>query len=438
MIAVTQISLQKIFLDRRRPAVGDGRAHRSSGFGSNVTYIVGSVATRIGVRPTSGSSPGGVGARSSHAGPPAGCRGPCPVRRALPDCDLAPSGFCACLGQGRTGDVWKAKRTEPCVEIVALKILNPALAALPWRLAQFRREAERGARMAGPSLLPVFEFGEVEGCVYMAMPFVEGTTLQEVIRQRRARLKGEDFVPVHRLIGLDDDAYLRSAVRIMAHAARRSAMSMRTGSSTGTSSRRTSSSTPIGPHGVYLCDLGLGRDLEVATPEQMRDGAGTPMYMAPERLLRAPADEVLCDLYSLGVTLFETFTLGRPFHPPDGMPLACLSAYLAHAEPRRPADVRPGIPPDLALLVQKAMSRHPRRSVQLRPGAGRRPRPFPRPLELPTARAVAARPPFASRSRPAWAEPAENPDVRRPSGLIGAVPGDRLDWSRFTPQARHS
>src|SRR3954466_15965920 len=59
MIAVTQISLQKIFLDRRRPAVGDASA--SSGFGSNVTYVVGSVAPRIGVRPPSGSSPRGGG-----------------------------------------------------------------------------------------------------------------------------------------------------------------------------------------------------------------------------------------------------------------------------------------------------------------------------------------------------------------------------------------
>ena len=138
----------------------------------------------------------------------------------------------------------------------------------------------------------------------------------------------------------------------------------------------------------------------MATPEQMRDGAGTPMYMAPERLLRAPADEVLCDIYSLGVTLFETFTLGRPFCPPDGMPMACLAAYLAHAEPRRPADVRPGIPPDLALLVQKAMSRDPGRSAQLRPGARRRPRSLPRPLELPH-RAVVQRhcPPSPRRAR---------------------------------------
>ena len=60
--------------------------------------------------------------------------------------------------------------------------------------------------------------------------------------------------------------------------------------------------------GVYLCDFGLGRDLDVATSEQMRDGAGTPIYMAPERLLMFAADEIKCDIYSMGVTLFEALT----------------------------------------------------------------------------------------------------------------------------------
>ena len=111
---------------------------------------------------------------------------------------------------------------------------------------------------------------------------------------------------------------------------------------------------------MYLCDLGLGRDLEVATIEQMRDGAGTPMYMAPERLLRAPADEILCDLYSLGVTLFETLTLDRPFAVPEGLPLACLSAHLASAAPRRPRQINPEIPAVLETVILRAMARNPR------------------------------------------------------------------------------
>ncbi len=112
-------------------------------------------------------------------------------------------------------------------------------------------------------------------------------------------------------------------------------------------------------YGVYLCDLGLGRDLEIATSEQMRDGAGTPMYMAPERLLRAPANEILCDLYSLGVTLFETVTLGRPFDTLGDIPLACLPTKLANARPRPPREVKPDLPVELGDIILKAMSRSP-------------------------------------------------------------------------------
>ena len=98
------------------------------------------------------------------------------------------------------------------------------------------------------------------------------------------------------------------------------------------------------PEGVYLCDFGLGRDLEIATPQQMRDGAGTPMYMAPERLLRATADEIKCDIYSMGVTLFEALTLSRPFQVPEHVTFSALPAYLAGAQPRRPGEIQRGSP----------------------------------------------------------------------------------------------
>ena len=89
---------------------------------------------------------------------------------------------------------------------------------------------------------------------------------------------------------------------------------------------------------VYLCDFGLGRDLEIATIEQMRDGAGTPMYMAPERLLRIPADEVRCDIYSMGATLFEALTLERPIEIHDYVTFQALPTFLATAPVRRPSD----------------------------------------------------------------------------------------------------
>ena len=113
------------------------------------------------------------------------------------------------------------------------------------------------------------------------------------------------------------------------------------------------------PCGVFLCDLGLGRDLEVATAEQMRDGAGTPMYMAPERLLRIQADEVLCDLYAMGVTMFESFTLARPFQTPPDLHASLLPSFLASSKPRRPRQINPEIPNELETIIMKGMARQP-------------------------------------------------------------------------------
>ena len=262
-------------------------------------------------------------------------------------------------GRGAQGDVWKARRLEPYLDIVALKVLSPALARQPHRLAQFRREAERGARLVGPSLLQVFEFGEIDGFPYMTMPLVEGTTLQQVIKRRQTYLKGEAVDLVHRLIAMDEELYLPTAVRVMSNAAR--ALGLVHACRVAHRDVKPANILLDGHHacGVYLCDLGLGRDLEIATSEQMRDGAGTPMYMAPERLLKAPANEILCDLYSLGVTLFETLTLGRPFDTAGELPLACLSAKLATAVPKQPRKLKPDLPVDLEAIILKAMSRNP-------------------------------------------------------------------------------
>ncbi len=79
------------------------------------------------------------------------------------------------LGRGAEGDVWKAVRLETATELVALKILKPSLASNPARKAQFRREAERGTGLVGPSLLTVHELNEIDGYHFMTLPYVEAT-----------------------------------------------------------------------------------------------------------------------------------------------------------------------------------------------------------------------------------------------------------------------
>jgi serine/threonine-protein kinase len=349
MIALTRIRSQRFFGERRRPQIGI--VEGPSGFGSDVTYVVGPASTQLSAR--SPVEPGVVADSRDQA--------PLPELSLQSGRKIGPFRLIRRLGQGAQGEVWKAKRMEPRVEIVALKVLNPTLARLPNRLAQFRREAERGARLGGPSLLHVFEFGEVDGFSYMAMPLVEGTTLHHVIKGRQAFLRGEDLEPVHRLVTMGEAEYLKNTARIMAKAGRALAQ-VHAGKVVHRDIKPANILLDYDRGcGVYLCDLGLGRDLEVATSEQMRDGAGTPMYMAPERLLKAPADEILCDIYSIGVTLFEVMTLDRPFQPPEGMPLSCLSVYLASTEPRLPSALKPGLPGELERIILKAIAREPAR-----------------------------------------------------------------------------
>jgi eukaryotic-like serine/threonine-protein kinase len=111
--------------------------------------------------------------------------------------------------------------------------------------------------------------------------------------------------------------------------------------------------------GVFLCDFGLSRDLDVATPEQLRDGAGTPLYMPPERLLRHEADEIRCDVYALGATLYEAVTLVPPVQVPESLPWPAWTTYLASTTPALPRSIRPGLPDALEAIILRAMAHDP-------------------------------------------------------------------------------
>ncbi len=275
--------------------------------------------------------------------------------------ELGPYVLLERLGRGAQGDVWKAARLDARGDLVALKIMKPELKNNPGRMAQFRREAERGIRLTGPGLLKVYELGEADGHIFMAMPYVAGTPLHEVIFCRRGYLAGDDTEVNHAFAAMNCDEYRGGMIRLFSRVARALARVH----------DHCIAHRDIKPANIlldnrnvgeaYLCDFGLGRDLEIATVEQMRDGAGTPMYMAPERLLKLAADEVKGDIYSLGVTLFEALTLDRPFVVPDGLSPPALAPYLASAPARAPAQISPGFPVELETIVMKAMAPEPGR-----------------------------------------------------------------------------
>lgn len=262
------------------------------------------------------------------------------------------------IGEGGQGEVWRAVPVDAVRRDVALKVLPAAMAADPRRRAQFRREAERGTRLAGPALLPTYEFGEVDGAIFMAMPFIDGCTLAAVLAQRRARLTGDEENWSHALVSEPDPEYRRAVVRLLAQVARGLAAAHRS-QVAHCDVKPANILLDRRSDRVFLCDFGLGRDLDVVTTAQLRDGAGTLLYMAPERLLRRNTDEVRCDIYSLGVTLFEALTLLRPLEVPSMLSTPSWATYLASAEPPRPREVRYDLPAALEAIILRAMEREP-------------------------------------------------------------------------------
>lgn len=345
MFAMTQARLQRD-VPNPRFHLRDATDSRSA-CSSNTTCLVSSLATRMVAASADQENPGGRPA-------------PRPALPSLkPGASLGPFLLERLLGQGAQGEVWKAVRRGPDRKVVALKVLGPLLAKQPHRLAQFRREAERGARLRGPALLRVLGFDESQGLPYMVMPYVRGVSLLQVIRARLARRRGEAQQIAHPLISAEEALYQLMTCRIMVTTARALG---RLHASRIVHRDIKPANILLDGHsaaGVYLCDLGLGRDLEFATAEQMRDGAGTPMYMPPERLLRARADEILCDLYAMGVTLFEALTLARPFQIPIDLHAGLLSSFLANAAPRRPRRLNPSLPAELEDVIMKAMAHEP-------------------------------------------------------------------------------
>jgi serine/threonine-protein kinase len=270
------------------------------------------------------------------------------------------------LGRGCQGDVWRAVPDDggrsPSAPEVALKLLPPSLARDPRRLAQFRREAERRARLAVPSVLPTSEYGESDGIRFMAMPLVDGCSLADVIawKRRGAGPLREMINPRHPLADAVGRAYLRGVVHVLAQVAR-----TLDHVHTARVVHRDIKPANIlldrhcGP-GVFLCDFGLARDLDVATPEQLRDGAGTPLYMAPERLLRHFANEILCDIYAVGATLYEAVTLVPPVPIPESLPWTSWTSYLATAQPVPPRCLRPEIPEVLEAIILRCVAHAPK------------------------------------------------------------------------------
>lgn len=235
------------------------------------------------------------------------------------------------VGEGGMATVYKAFQAS-MDRYVALKILPEHYARDGKFVERFIREARTIARLEHQNILPVYDFGEENGITYMAMRFMEGGTLKEVLSS--ARLTYDDIS--HILGGICaalDYAHRHGVVHRDVKPA--NVMIDREG-------------------GVYLTDFGIAKVLE-GTSELTATGAaiGTPAYMAPEQSMGMDVD-ARTDIYAVGVILYELLT-GTPPYRAD-TPMAVALAHIHEPLPL-PHEREPNIPEVVERVVLKSLSK---------------------------------------------------------------------------------
>jgi serine/threonine protein kinase/formylglycine-generating enzyme required for sulfatase activity len=264
------------------------------------------------------------------------------------------------LGTGAQGHVWRAVQLEPIVRTVALKVLPPGLAPDDVRVNRLSKEARRGGGLSHDAILPVYDFGSSGGYSYLAMQLVEGFPLSNLLARRRAWLAGPAPADLHRLAVLPEAEYVHEIVRLLIRIAR----ALEHAHLHDIVHRDVKPSNILiereNEERVYLSDFGLARDLNDLSTSQSSSWVGTLPYMGPEKLLGARVvDEIRCDVFAMGVTLFEAVTLSRPIELPETMSGFAAAAVLATALPRRPRALKPRLPKDLEAVILKAIDRNP-------------------------------------------------------------------------------
>jgi serine/threonine-protein kinase len=236
------------------------------------------------------------------------------------------------IGAGGMADVYLAEDQE-LGRRVAIKILNGRHANDAQFIERFRREAKNAAALNHPNIVSIYDRGEAEDTYYIAMEYLDGRSLKELIVGRGA-------APVN--VAVEYARQILSALRF-AH-------------------RHGIVHRDIKPHNVLVdregrvkvTDFGIAR---AGTSQMTEAGSivGTAQYLSPEQARGTEVDQ-RSDLYSLGIVLYELLTGQTPF---DGdTPVEIAMKHLS-ATPRPPSQINRVVPRDLDMVVMRALAKDP-------------------------------------------------------------------------------
>jgi tRNA A-37 threonylcarbamoyl transferase component Bud32 len=240
------------------------------------------------------------------------------------------------IGTGAMGAVYLADSARG--DHVALKVLPPELARDERFRQRFLRESQLAASLEHPSIVPTIASGEEDGALYLAMAYVEGSDLREVLR-REGRLEPQR---AHHLLSQVGEALDAAHGAGLVHRDVKPGNILVTGA-------------PDGEH-AYLCDFGLARHVSsVRSLTGDRGFVGTIDYVPPEQI-EGGAIDGRADVYSLGCVLYECLAGARPFDRESE-----LSVVFAHLNepPPRVTDVRPDLPEAFDGVFATALAKSP-------------------------------------------------------------------------------
>jgi serine/threonine-protein kinase len=236
------------------------------------------------------------------------------------------------LGSGGTSVVYRAEHVR-LGRPAALKLLTPGLGEADFS-DRFLRESQLAASLDHPSIVPVYDAGEQDGLLYIAMACVEGSDLKTLLATERRLPTRRALRIVGQIAAALDAAHARGLV----HRDVKPANIL-----VGADDR------------AYLSDFGVVK--EVASNGSTRTGAfiGTIDYCAPEQIEGREVD-ARTDVYALACVLYECLAGTPPFHRPSDV--AILNAHL-HSPPAKLPPAASDVPPALEQVIAKALSKSP-------------------------------------------------------------------------------
>jgi serine/threonine protein kinase len=350
------------------------------------------------------------------------------------------------IGRGGMAVVYRASDTR-LDRSVALKILAPELAGDTAFRQRFMREMRAAASVDHPHIVPVFDAGEVDGVLYIAMRYVRGQDLRTLLDAEHALPAARVVHIIRQVASALDDAHARGLIHRDVKPG-----NMLIGTVAGSGQ----------PDHVYLSDFGLSKpDVSGANLTLTGQFMGTLDYMAPEQA-EGHAVDGRADLYALACTAFEMLAGQPPFKRDQGF--AVLWAQLSAPAPSLRA-LRPDLPPAVDQVMARALAKAPddryrtctefagalRAACGLAPGAqpaGPAPPPLP-PPGPPTERARfhpppppprPAEPPTDPQLRPvSWPKPRPQPSqqpAQPPGPQSFQPPRPATDWPPPPPPTR--